>query len=88
MNLGVWDSRIKHQALEVLQKIVFHICWDYIDFGVIFVWFSMASGPIFRNLMIFDGFPEAPGAEGPLPEEGIWYTSWPPFQQPNSRSSY
>ena len=60
MNLGVWDSRIKHQALEVLQKIVFHICWDYIDFGVIFVWFSMASGPIFRNLMIFDGFPGGP----------------------------
>ena len=42
----VWGSRIEDLVWEVLQKLVFHICWDYVDFGVIFTWFSMALGPI------------------------------------------
>ena len=29
--------------------------------------------------MIFDGFPEGPGAEEPWPEEGIWYCPWAPL---------
>ena len=35
-----------------MQKPAFHICRDYVDFGVIFTWFSMALGPI---LMTFGG---------------------------------
>ena len=35
-----------------MQKTAFHICRDYVDFGVIFTWFSMALGPI---LMTFGG---------------------------------
>ena len=41
-----------HLVWDVLQKTVFHICWDYVDFGVILTWFSMALGPI---LMTFGG---------------------------------
>ena len=52
MNLDVWDSRIKHLVWKVLQKPAFHICRDYVDFGVIFTILSMALGPI---LMIFGG---------------------------------
>ena len=37
---------------KVLQKPTFHICRDYVDFGSIFTWFSMALGPI---LMTFGG---------------------------------
>ena len=37
---------------EVLQKTVFHICRDYVDFGGIFTWFSMA---LERILMTFGG---------------------------------
>ena len=47
-----WGSRIKHLVWKVLQKSAFHICRDYVDFGVIFIWFSMALGPI---LMTFGG---------------------------------
>ena len=41
-----------HLVWDVLQKTFFHICWDYVDFGVILTWFSMALGPI---LMTFGG---------------------------------
>ena len=41
-----------HLVWDVLQKPAFHICSDYVDFGVIFTWFSMALGPI---LMTFGG---------------------------------
>ena len=41
-----------HLVKEVLQKTVFHICWDYVDFGVIFTWFSMDLEPF---LMTFGG---------------------------------
>ena len=37
---------------DVLQKLAFHRCRDYFDFGVIFTWFAMALGPI---LMTFSG---------------------------------
>ena len=45
---------LQNQAFvrKVLQKPAFHICRDYVDFGVIFTWFSMALGPI---LMTFGG---------------------------------
>ena len=49
LNLGVWGSRIKYLVRKVLPKPAFHICRDYVDFGVIFTWFSMALGPIFRT---------------------------------------
>ena len=52
VNLDVWGSRIKHLVWKVLQKPAFHICRDYVDFGVIFTWFSMALGPF---LMTFGG---------------------------------
>ena len=32
--------------LKVLQKPCFHVCWDSVNFGSIFTWFSMALGPI------------------------------------------
>ena len=47
-----WGSRIKHLVWKILQKPGFHICRDYVDFGDIFTWFSMALGPI---LMTFGG---------------------------------
>ena len=50
--MDVWGSRIKHLVWKVLQKSAFHICRDYVDFGVIFTWFSMVLGPI---LMTFGG---------------------------------
>ena len=37
---------------DVLQKPAFHICRDYVDFGIIFTWFPMTLGPI---LMTFGG---------------------------------
>ena len=46
MNLDIWGSRIKHLVWKVLQKPGFYICRDYVDFGGIFTWFSMALGPI------------------------------------------
>ena len=77
----------------VLQKPVFHICWDYVDFGVIFIWFSMALEPF---LMTFGGL--GPGLKfydlrwlsggsrswEPSPFGGIWVAFWSPFHQPNS----
>ena len=36
LNLDVWVSRIKHLVWKVMQKTAFHICRDYVDFGVIF----------------------------------------------------
>ena len=56
--MDVWGSRIKHLVWKVLQKSGFHICRDYVDFGVIFTWFSMVLGPI---LMTFGGL--GPGLE-------------------------
>ena len=44
--MDVWGSRIKHFVWKVLEKPAFHIFWDYVDFGVIFTWFSMALGLI------------------------------------------
>ena len=52
LNLDVWGSRIKHLVWKVLQKTAFHICWDYVDLGVVFPWSSMALGPI---LVTFGG---------------------------------
>ena len=52
LNLDVWGSRIKHLVWKGLQKPASHICRDYVDFGIIFTWFSMASGPI---VMTFGG---------------------------------
>ena len=46
---------LQNQAFGVeciLQKSAFHICRDYVDFGVIFTWFAMVLGPI---LMTFGG---------------------------------
>jgi hypothetical protein len=37
---------------KVLQKRVFHRCLDCVDFDALFIWFSMALGPI---LMTFGG---------------------------------
>ena len=80
--MDVWRSRIKHLVWKVLQNSGFHICWDYVDFGVIFTWFSMALGPI---LMTFGGLGAGlkqydrwfsrggPEAEDTWPEEAIWY---------------
>ena len=78
---------LQNQAFGVgsIAKTAFHRCWDCVDFGVIFTWFSMALGPI---LMTFGGL----GAglkhydflwfSGRVPElrqygqfQAIWYTS-------------
>jgi hypothetical protein len=40
-----------HLVWDVLQKTVFHICWDFVDFGVILTWFSMTLGPILMTLV-------------------------------------
>ena len=41
LNLAVSGSRIRHLVWDVLQKPTFHICGDYVDFGVIFTCFSL-----------------------------------------------
>ena len=65
--MDVWGSRIKHLVWKVLQKTVFHICRDYVDFGVLFTWFAMALGPI---LMTFGGL------ETGLKFSGFWGLLW------------
>ena len=94
MNLDVWaPESIIWCGLEVLQNPAFHVCWDSVDFGVILLWFSMALGPILMifggletglKIMIFDGFPGRPGAEGALPGGGNLVHPWAPLHQPNS----
>ena len=52
--MDVWGSRIKHLVWKVLQKPAFRICRDYVDFGVIFTWFSMALGPILMTFGVLE----------------------------------
>ena len=48
-NMDVWGTRIKVLVWKVLQKTAFHICRNYVDFGIIFTWFSMVLGPILMS---------------------------------------
>ena len=50
--LGSESGSLGLQNQAFGQKTAFHIRWDYVDFGVIFTWFSMALGPI---LVTFGG---------------------------------
>ena len=77
-------------VLEVLQKTAFHICWDSVEFGVIFICCLLALGPILMTFgaletgLKIDDFrwPSGggPGTEAPWPGGGKWYTPWPLLQ--------
>ena len=51
--LDVWRSRIKHSVSAVLQKTTFHICWDSVDFDVIFTYFRYGFGSNFDDFWCF-----------------------------------
>ena len=81
---------LQNQAFSVgcIAKTAFHICRDYVDFGVLFMVFD-GFGTNFDDFWWPEGrletFPGGAEAEDSWPEEGIWYTSWSLFHPPNKQ---